>query len=380
MIIGEFNDAYPPELDGVGMVVKSYAQELSQMGDECYYIAPNDPDYKNELTFRTLLFRGIKMHDEPYHVGVPLLDPHYLIRENRIKFDVVHAHSPFTAGLEALRISRDRKIPLIATFHSKYYDDIYSKTHSELLAGFGTNLVVTFYNHCDEVWAVNEKTADVLREYGYKREIRIMPNGTNIDTPDPRVVGEIERRYGLAAGEPVFVFVGQMNWKKNQHRVLEAVALFAKERKCRLFMVGQGPDEEAIREEAARLGLADTVIFTGHISDRKRLLAIVSRADLMIFPSLYDNAPMVVREAASVGTPAILVRNSCASEGVTDGFNGLLCEDTAESVCACMKRGLAEKDVIGENAKKTIPIAWRPIIEKARERYEYLIGLKNMGR
>ena len=31
MIIGEFNDTYPPELDGVGTVVKSYAEELTAM-------------------------------------------------------------------------------------------------------------------------------------------------------------------------------------------------------------------------------------------------------------------------------------------------------------------------------------------------------------
>ena len=35
MIIGEFCDVYPPELDGVGMVMKSYVEELTRMGDEC---------------------------------------------------------------------------------------------------------------------------------------------------------------------------------------------------------------------------------------------------------------------------------------------------------------------------------------------------------
>lgn len=126
MIIGEFNDTYPPELDGVGTVVKSYAEELTAMGDECYYVAPNCPKYARIPMYRTLLFHGVKLPGEPYHFGFPSLDFAYLRRENRVPFDIVHAHSPFSAGREALRVARKRGVPIVATFHSKYYDDVRS--------------------------------------------------------------------------------------------------------------------------------------------------------------------------------------------------------------------------------------------------------------
>ena len=376
MIIGEFNDTYPPELDGVGTVVKSYAEELTAMGDECYYVAPNCPKYARIPMYRTLLFHGVKLPGEPYHFGFPSLDFAYLRRENRVPFDIVHAHSPFSAGREALRVARKRGVPIVATFHSKYYDDFYEKTHSRRIASLAANYVVNFYNHCDEVWAVNDRTADVLRGYGYQGDVVVMPNGTNLCRVDERAAAETRAQFS-PDGAPIFLFVGQMNWKKNIRRVLEAVALYSREAPCRLVMVGQGPNEEDIQKACEELGVAERTIRTGHIADRDRLMAIYAAASLLIFPSVYDNAPMVVREAAAVGTPSILMRGSCAAEGVTDGVNGLLCENTAESVCDCMRRGLSNRGALGQAARATIPQPWRKIVADARTRYEALV-LRNL--
>ena len=40
MIVGQFVDTYPPNVDGVGRVTLSYCETLTAMGHECYYIAP----------------------------------------------------------------------------------------------------------------------------------------------------------------------------------------------------------------------------------------------------------------------------------------------------------------------------------------------------
>lgn len=376
MIIGQFCDVYPPELDGVGAVCKSYAEELSLLGDECYYVAPY-AEQKKEYDFQALLYRSVKLPGEAYRTGIPDLDLQYRHRISDIDFDVVHAHSPFASGLAALHLARRRKIPLVATFHSKYYDDFLEKTHSRHLASMGTNVVVDFYNQCDEVWAVSEKTADVLRDYGYGGVIQIMPNGTNpcqIREEDARQAGE---RFGLK-DVPTFLFVGQMNWKKNIRKTLEAAALYGREKPFQLVLAGQGPDEKEIRECAETLGILPNCIFTGHISNRALLMGLYARADLLVFPSLYDNAPMVLREAAAAGTAAILVRGSCAAEGIEDGVNGLLCEDDAASIARCMQLGIERRGQLGAAAKASIPVAWSSIVQQVRRRYCDLILNREM--
>ena len=378
MIIGQFCDVYPPELDGVGMVTKSYAEELSLLGDECYYVAPYAAQERN-YDFQALLYHSVKVPGEAYRTGMPALDPKYRRKVSDIEFDIVHAHSPFASGREALHLAKRRNIPIVATFHSKYYDDLYEKTHNRHLASAGTNFIVQFYNQCDEVWAVSEKTADVLRGYGYSKTIQIMPNGTNPCSVSPADIAEAFLRFSLDE-KPVFLFVGQLNWKKNIRKVLEAAAIYAQKQPFHLVLAGQGPDEKEIKKYAKELGILPHVIFTGHIADRSLLMGLYACADMLVFPSLYDNAPMVVREAASAGTASILVRGSCAAECIDNGINGLLCEDDAQSIASCMELGVQRKKQLGDAAKETIPKPWSEIVKTVRLRYADLISDTKMSR
>lgn len=78
-------------------------------------------------------------------------------------------------------------------------------------------------------------------------------------------------------------------------------------------------------------GLQDKVKLLGLVSDRSRLKAIDAAADLFLFPSLYDNAPLVVREAAAMHTPSVMIGGSTASEVICDGQNGFLAANDPQS-------------------------------------------------
>lgn len=380
MIIGQFSESYPPHIDGVGMVVRSYCEELSALGHTCYYIAPKNAgrQYENAApeTFPVMKYASLPIPNEAYRVGLPAFDLAFLLDLNRIPFDIVHAHTPFVSAIESLRIARERKIPLVATLHSKYYDDILSKTHSEVIADAVVQRVVQFFGKCDEVWTVNDATAEVLRGYGFTGEIVVMPNGTNLWYPTREDAKKAELRYDLGRGN-VFLFVGQQNFKKNTDSILKAAALYKQTgADFRIVFAGQGPDAKQMQTLSEELGLAEQTVFTGHIADREILKGLYARADLFVFPSLYDNAPMVVREAAAAGTPSLLIRGSCAADGVTDGVNGFLCENTPEDIAAGMARALQSAKQVGERARETIPVPWHGIARQVLDRYELLIERK----
>ncbi len=381
MVIGEFCECYPPHIDGVGMVVRSYAEQLSRTQEACYYIAPRSVDKpfaKPSEPFPVIQYASLPIPNEAYSVGMPALDLPFRHDLNRIPFDIVHAHTPFVSAVEALRISRERNIPIVATLHSKYYDDVLQKTHSEIIAAAVVRRIVSFFNRCDEVWTVNDATAEVLRGYGYRGEIVVMPNGTDLWFPTAEDAKRAEERFGLGGGS-VFLFVGQQNFKKNTDSILKAAALYRNTgAKFSVVFAGQGPDAERMRTLADRLGLGDVVIFTGHIADRALLKGLYARADLFVFPSLYDNAPMVVREAAAAGTPSLLIEGSCAAEGVKDGENGFLCKNTPEDIAACMARALPTAKIVGERARETIPIPWSGIADAVAKRYAALIERKQL--
>ena len=379
MRIGQFTDTFLPITDGVGRVVHAYALGLSKLSHDVTVIAPlYDTGHRGNLPFELIDYLSYPVPTaRQYKFGSPSSDRHYRKRIEAVPMDIMHTHGPFSAGREALRLAKIRgNVPLVASFHSKYYDDFYKVTKSAALSKMVLSNIIKFYEKCDDVWAVSSSTGEVLREYGFKGSIRIMPNGVTLRSPKPDASELLEKRFSLN-DEPMLLFVGQINWKKNILRVLEAASLLKKSgQSFRLCLVGKGPDEEAVQQKINDLDIADLSIMTGHIEDTDLLDAMYQRASLFVFPSLYDNAPMVLREAAVMATPSVLLRGSDAAEVITDGHNGLLCSDDAESLSQSISDALKNPEkikIMGLAAQQSIPISWDRLMPDIEDAYMEVI-------
>lgn len=375
MRIAQFSDSFLPIVDGVGRVAAQYAACLGERGHESYAVCPIGAfPYLGGLPFEIIEFAGVPVPGSPqYMAGMPILDAHYHARLATRTFDLLHAHTPGPAGLEAVRLAAKRGLPLIGTFHSKYYDDFYRVTKSEALSSLGARLVADFYSRCTEVWTVSAAAAETLREYGYTGETVVVPNGTDCVpvTEEERVRARV--RFGLG-GEPVLLYVGQIDWKKNLRRVVEACAMVR--RPFRLVFAGKGQDSDAVRRLAGELGLGDRLLLTGHLSDDGLLRGLYAEAALFVFPSVYDTAGLVVREAAVQGTPSVVTAGSAPAEVVRHGENGLVSEDSTEGLAAAIDEALADPAVLrrmGEAARAGIPVPWNKVMETVEARYARLL-------
>ncbi|MDP3446620.1 MAG: glycosyltransferase [Eubacteriales bacterium] len=381
MKIGQFSDTFLPIVDGVGRVVYNYATALSRRGESCYVIAPMaDTGFRGGYPFELVDYISSELPSHPqYNTGIPQLDQHYDARMRDIPLDIIHAHAPFIAGLEAQRLARRRDIPIVGMFHSRYYDDFYQITGTEMLANIAVATIVNFYQRCDEVWTVSQSSKETLYDYGYVGEVIVMPNGTPDIDPDPARAAAAKAKYNLP-DEPILLYCGQINWKKNILRILESCALYARSGKpFTLVLAGQGPDVKSIQQKTDELGLSERVRFTGHITGENDLYGLYENADLFVFPSLYDTSGMVVREAAAMGTPSVVVRGCATAEPILDRENGFLCEDTTQSLCDVIDLALSDSAMtskIGQSARKTIYLSWDEIATASVERYAALIERK----
>lgn len=378
MRIGQFSDTFLPIVDGVGRVVYHYATALARRGEECYVIAPmSDTGFRGGYPFELVEFISRELpRQKQYSTGIPQLDRHYDARMRNVQLDIIHAHSPFIAGMEAQRLARRRGIPVIGMFHSRYYDDFYQLTKTEMLANIGVASIVNFYQRCDEVWTVSQSSKETLYDYGYVGEVVVMPNGTPDIEPSAARAAAAKEKYNLP-DEPILLYCGQMNWKKNIQRILESCACYAQSGKpFTLVLAGQGPDVKSIHQKVDELGLTDRVRFTGHVTGEQDLYGLYENADLFVFPSLYDTSGMVVREAAAMGTPSVVVRGCATAEPIIDRQNGFLCDDTTQSLCDVLNMTLSDHAMtkeVGKSARKTIYLSWDDIAASTVERYQALI-------
>lgn len=373
----QFIDSYFPVIDGVVHTVQNYAKYLNKMG-YCCVVAPKVKGYIDRDEFDVLRTAAFKVPKLGYSCALPKISAYkqeFLVK----RVQLLHAHSPFCEGRSAIRMGKKYGLPTVATFHTKYYDDFLLATRSPKLAEKLTEHVVEFYNKADYVWAVNQATAGTLASYGYKGEILVMPNGTDFSRPEDcgALVRAAEEKFGLPKEKKRILFTGHLIWQKNLKLILETISLLKNRRSDFIVLfAGTGADEKEVKEMAEKMQLQNCTLFLGQIKDRRLLAGLYGAADLFFFPSLYDNAPLVVREAAVMQLPALVAAGSNAAEGILDGCNGFTALPQKEEMCAKLEQLLGQPALLeaaGREAASTIPIPWRDICNCVMEQYERIV-------
>lgn len=380
--IGLFNDSFPPIMDGVALAVKNYADWLHAAGYPVCVVTPKVPNYADSLPYPVHRYTSIPIPiRRPYRLGLPDLDIAIHDKFHKIQFELVHAHCPFSSGIMAMRVAKEQKVPFVATFHTKYRDDFERATRSRQLANLMIKEVVWFYEKADEVWVPQAAVEETLREYGYKGKIEIVENGNDFATKDDLVPirASAREKLGVHPDEIVFLYVGQHVWEKNTRMIIKSLALI-RDLPFKMYFVGTGYAAEEMQKLVNELQLNDRVSFAGMVTDREQIREYYAASDLFIFPSIYDNAPLVVREAGAMGTPAVMVEGSTAAEILTDNVNGFLIKNTPESLAGKLRELYADRErmsKVGLAASNTIARSWESIVnEEVLDRYKSLIQRK----
>lgn len=376
--VGLFCDCFPPVMDGVSVCMENYAYWLQKKVGAVDVITPNVPgaDYTVH-DYRVLDYFSVPVPlRKPYVTGQPELDPFFLARIAKIRYRIVHAHCPFSSGVAAQRIAKSQGIPCVATFHSKYRDD-FQRIFPKGITNQIVKSIISFYERADMVWVPQESVVDIIREYGYKGYLEVVDNGSDLvaDYPEKYFV-EARKKLGIAPGEFVMLFVGQHIWEKNPRLIIDALAEM-QDVPFRMYFVGNGYAAEAMKSLVSGYGLDSKVTFIGTVTDRAKMTTYYAAADLFLFPSLYDNAPLVVREAAALHTPSVMTEGATAAQILTDGENGFLTQNDPQQFAQLLRSLVADPERVhrvGVQASKSIVRSWEDVVDEVIDRYNSLIA------
>ncbi|MDR0446106.1 MAG: glycosyltransferase [Oscillospiraceae bacterium] len=373
------NDSFPPIIDGVANTVYNYASIIQRLYGGVIVATPKTPGVVDEHPFPVVRYPSVNIKKIAHcRTGVPFGVS--AVREITAHApDIIHTHCPFASGIFARVLRRLTGAPVIMTYHTKFDIDIANIFGSTLARAAAAKLITENAEACDEVWTVSRGAGENLISLGYEGSYRVMENGTDLPlgrAPD-EAIDAVSRKHGLTENIPVFLFVGRMMWYKGLRIILDGLdRLKARDTRFRMIFVGGGSELEEIMAYAAELGLDSDCVFTGPVYDRELLRAYYSRAELFLFPSSYDTNGIVIREAAACSLASVLIRGSCAAEGISDGVNGILIDENADSLAAAVgaviqASGRARE--IGDRAARDLFVSWEDAVKAAYERYDVLL-------
>ncbi len=271
-----------------------------------------------------------------------------LIEQERV--DIVHCHE-MKGRLYGLLAAAGTKTRLITTNHNWI--------RSGLLVTCFEALDAFYIRFFPKIVAVSPGVRDLMRRYlvpGGK--IHVIINGIDMNEfrKDMAAGDKIRKEFDIDRKIPVIGAFGRISPEKGQKYFISAAARVLEVfPETRFMIVGDGFQEQAMKEHAARLGVSDRVIFTGF---RKNISEFYSALDLFALPSILEGTPMALLEAMSTELPVIATNVGGVGRIIKNGENGLLVppansKELADAIIRLL-RNSAEANRLAKNAFRTI--------------------------
>jgi 1,2-diacylglycerol 3-alpha-glucosyltransferase len=350
--VGLFTESFHPVQNGVTVSVQTLISGLRALGHHACVFAPAHQEQRERETNVLRFPSFVSLFNKEYPLAYPFfprlaLTTHF----SRLKFDIVHTHTPFVLGLTGANLALSRGIPLVTTFHTLYSQ----YTHYLPLLPEGVTQTLLeyylpwYYNRVTEIICPSEVAAKHLRDQGVERPIEIIPTG--IALPPPEKINADARQkqrqaWGIAPETPILLYAGRLAKEKNLDWLLEVV--------CRvktlcpdvlLLLAGGGSAREELEPLAETLGIGASVRFLGAVPHRE-MVSLFAASDVFVFPSLTETQGLVIGEARAAGLPCVVADAGGAPETVAHGEDGFrIPADQPEAFAQAVARILHEPNL-----------------------------------
>lgn len=233
--------------------------------------------------------------------------------------DIIHIATPDLLGYRALMLARKWRIPVVASYHTRYESYLKHYWYWAPLTGLVTRYLRHFYGACREIYVPSSSMAETLRADGLRDNFRMWPRGIDSQRFDPGKRSEAWRvRHGIGASDLVIAHVSRLVREKRTDilaqtlRQLRAMGVAHK-----ALIVGDGP------ERAALEAMLPDAIFSGTL-DGEELASAYASSDVFFFPSETESFGNVTLEAMASGLPCVCADATGSRSLVAPGVTGLL--------------------------------------------------------
>ncbi len=209
----------------------------------------------------------------------------------------------------------------------------------------GVLLVTTVHNSFDKhsvimrlgrrVIAVSQAERVSLLKKGYRsdRLVAVM----NAPANSPREAFMDDGRE-IILQSPAILAINALHRRKGVFDLIEACTQIFKEMPAwKLYIAGEGPDQELLKQQAAQAGLADRIIFLGFVAAPGRLL---KQTDIFVLASYADPCSLVIGEARAAGCAIVATDVGGTREMLDNGRAGRLVPPGRPATLAAVLRSV----------------------------------------
>lgn len=189
----------------------------------------------------------------------------------RLKPDLLHAHSPVLNAIPALRVGKRLGIPVVYEVRAFWEDaavDHGTTAEGSLRYRLTRRLETHALRRVQHVFTICEGLRrDIVGRGIPAARVTVIPNAVDVESFD--IGGEadqtLKENLGLG-GTTVVGFIGSFYAYEGLDLLIEALPrILALRPDVKLLLVGGGPQDAALKAQAAKLGVAEKVVFTGRV-------------------------------------------------------------------------------------------------------------------
>jgi phosphatidylinositol alpha-mannosyltransferase len=300
-------------------------------------------------------------------VGTITLSPRFLSQVHEVlereQFDLLHFHEPFVPFLSPILLRQSTSVN-IATFHAYGGFSPAYEFGSRVLGGYAARLHGRI--------AVSAAARHFIDRY-FPGDYKVIPNGVDIE--------RFARAVPIARwqdGTRNLLFVGRHEPRKGLIELLKAFRILRKAGcRCRLLVVGSGPQEREARRYVLTRRLAN-VEFLGRVTDDEKA-QLFRTADVYVSPATgAESFGIVLLEAMAAGTPIVCSDIHGYKGVVRRGREGLLVPPRKPKAIAAAVAALLGDDErraqMGESGRRRAEeFSWERVTAKVDDYYGFVI-------
>ena len=386
MKVAKLTWEFPPRVvGGIARHCEGLAKALVQQNHDVHLFTldfPGSPDYEE--------MDGVKVYRASTELGHPnfltwvLLFNHFLSKRmadvsQSFDFDFLHVHD-WLAAFSGISFKHYLKKPMVLTVHS-----------TEIGRAQGLHSADSFSINGIEWWATYEADRVIVCSQSMKNEIcghfnlpldkvDVIPNAidpTKYQTSVDR--GSVRQRYGVGYGEKLILCVGRLVPQKGIEYFIRAIPRIARRYpEAKYIIVGEGWSRDILEAEARASGHGGKIQFTGFAPD-KEVIDLMTSADVLVVPSIYEPFGIVALEGMATGVPVVASRVGGLTEVIDHDRTGLFVYPRSpESIAWGIVKILSDPGHakwITENAKEELhkSYSWEAVAMKTAEVYKKVV-------